>query len=550
MPRQRSPPDDFEDSSSKRRKASDRDRSPVERSRSHREDRDHTSSSRKDRDRDRDRDRVRDRDRDRESTRDRDIDRDDRHRRRDKDSDRDRHRSDRERDRERAHGRDDERDRRYRSDDRRDRDSPRSHHSSRVDDLKPNAASPLRDGSVSRPVPRLPLNNEASTATPPVADTSSLSRVPEPTFAPKLTNGHSVATSSAASAPRTGPANETPEEEKLRLKRERLEAWKKKKAAADGGQAAATPDQQSTPTVSAPREYFGSISFRWQLQLTSCSSLATSKTNPAAAAANAAASIASRLGLPLNNAGSSRLAPGVKGLPAKPTFNAFAASSAANKRKVGVGMDDEEKGKKLEKLQFAPLSEAEKQAAVVEGDESDDEELVDREERGPEARDVKEGEVVEVDEAEEKEREEKARQRAEWAKARAAEVGIEVAETSVEASDAMDVDGESKPSEDVKEPEPAAQPAPEVAPPPKKTAKKAPNPPPAVMEEDADIDPLDAFMSNVTEEVKKVNAADRVRMGIATDMDEDDDENEGETDRVVEEDELEKTDLRPEDILA
>ncbi|KAF8605294.1 P-loop containing nucleoside triphosphate hydrolase protein [Ceratobasidium sp. AG-I] len=73
-----------------------------------------------------------------------------------------------------------------------------------------------------------------------------------------------------------------------------------------------------------------------------------------------------------------------------------------------------------------------------------------------------------------------------------------------------------------------------------------------VVEEEEEEDPLDAFMSGVKEEVKKVNDEDRKRMvgdGKQLDMNgEDGDDNEAEETRDV--DELDATDLRPEDILA
>lgn len=81
------------------------------------------------------------------------------------------------------------------------------------------------------------------------------------------------------------------------------------------------------------------------------------------------------------------------------------------------------------------------------------------------------------------------------------------------------------------------------------------DPPAAVaqpVEEEEEEDPLDAFMSGVKEEVKKVNDEDRKRMvGVGKQVDangEDGDDNEVEEARDI--DELDATDLRPEDILA
>jgi ATP-dependent RNA helicase DDX46/PRP5 len=77
----------------------------------------------------------------------------------------------------------------------------------------------------------------------------------------------------------------------------------------------------------------------------------------------------------------------------------------------------------------------------------------------------------------------------------------------------------------------------------------------SAMEVEEDVDPLDAFMSGVKEEVQKVNAEDRVKVngnsitksGMAQRMDGDDDD-EDETAPV--ENDFEGTDLNPEDILA
>lgn len=76
------------------------------------------------------------------------------------------------------------------------------------------------------------------------------------------------------------------------------------------------------------------------------------------------------------------------------------------------------------------------------------------------------------------------------------------------------------------------------------------------MEEDEDVDPLDAFMSNVKEEVKKVNEEDMLKMngsnGFSRVRLDDRMAEEGSEDVVelVVEDELDATELNPEDILA
>ncbi|KZS97900.1 P-loop containing nucleoside triphosphate hydrolase protein [Sistotremastrum niveocremeum HHB9708] len=76
----------------------------------------------------------------------------------------------------------------------------------------------------------------------------------------------------------------------------------------------------------------------------------------------------------------------------------------------------------------------------------------------------------------------------------------------------------------------------------------------SLMDEDDEIDPLDAFMSSVKEEVKKVNAEDRVKTGetskpgLAQRVDADDDM--GNEEEIQQDDDLDTTDLNPEDILA
>lgn len=67
-------------------------------------------------------------------------------------------------------------------------------------------------------------------------------------------------------------------------------------------------------------------------------------------------------------------------------------------------------------------------------------------------------------------------------------------------------------------------------------------------EEEEEVDPLDAFMTNVNEEVKKVNAEDWKKLGgdrMEVEVNED-----GEEEAPTAPDELDTTNLRPEDILA
>lgn len=70
-------------------------------------------------------------------------------------------------------------------------------------------------------------------------------------------------------------------------------------------------------------------------------------------------------------------------------------------------------------------------------------------------------------------------------------------------------------------------------------------------DEEDDVDPLEAFMTDVNQEVKKVNAQDRARIGgkgAADDAAEGEEDDEEEVAPVP--DELDTTDMRPEDILA
>ncbi|KAG0140480.1 hypothetical protein CROQUDRAFT_53185 [Cronartium quercuum f. sp. fusiforme G11] len=75
----------------------------------------------------------------------------------------------------------------------------------------------------------------------------------------------------------------------------------------------------------------------------------------------------------------------------------------------------------------------------------------------------------------------------------------------------------------------------------------------AMVIEEEEVDPLDAYMSGVTDEVSKVNASDRQRMtqlNQGRKVFEDDEDDEEEEAAAGSDDEIEKTNLRPEDILA
>ena len=73
----------------------------------------------------------------------------------------------------------------------------------------------------------------------------------------------------------------------------------------------------------------------------------------------------------------------------------------------------------------------------------------------------------------------------------------------------------------------------------------------AGVENEDEVDPLDAFMTDVTKEVKKVNAQDRLRMGgraTAGDPNGEEDDDEVEIPNVI--DELDTANMKPEEILA
>jgi len=66
-------------------------------------------------------------------------------------------------------------------------------------------------------------------------------------------------------------------------------------------------------------------------------------------------------------------------------------------------------------------------------------------------------------------------------------------------------------------------------------------------DDEDEVDPLDAFMTGVKAEVKKVNEEDKMRFGISVEADGPEDVEE---DGIPQADEIDATNLRPEDILA
>ncbi|KAG9104727.1 pre-mRNA processing RNA-helicase [Ceratobasidium sp. 370] len=409
----RSPSPDY-----KRRKSHHNSRgdspSPTRRHHQARErERDSHRERERERDRPRDRDRDRDRERERDSYRERERDRD---RRRD-----DRYRDDRDYDRRRDRG--------YREKEKeRERDPERE----RADRGRKRSRSPSRDvpPSPAKETPSLPVTETAAQPAP--------APVPEPNpTPPPVTAAAPIPTPIAVSAaaidsptpatpttpvgtPSAAPA--TAEDEKMRAKRERLEAWKKQQALAREQKAKGIKDGPGKASASS----------------------GTSGTKLAGA---------------LNRSAGGGI--GIKGLPLRPDTKSLPKAGGA-----AASMDDfAESGRKLVKL----------------------------------------GDMPAVDLAMDNNG-----------------AGI----------------GENLEAEDDDEPEPMAVDTPKVSAP--------------AVEAEEEEDPLDAFMSGVKEEVKKVNAEDRKRMvgnGRQFNMNgEDGEEEEVEEGRDV--DELDATDLRPEDILA
>jgi ATP-dependent RNA helicase DDX46/PRP5 len=276
---------------------------------------------------------------------------------------------------------------------------------------------------------------------------------------------------------------ETPEEEKLRIKQERLAAWKasreKAAAKAPGASALARHLTRWNPPFAEPP---------------------LAQTKPVSKAGATKAPAKSN-GLP-RSAVSARL-----GLPTK-------AATATGSRATATSMmmdDDADEGdaEAAKKAMFRP-DEGESSIAV-------------------------EGDVAaEGDAADESDDDELARDDA---------TGVVEARKAAAAADAMDEDAKVE-----------AEVEAEVAP-----TAPAPAPAPMEVDEDEDVDPLDAYMTGVVDEVKKVNAADRARgiyaprtagskLGL--------DENlapEPEEDKPIkrtDEEEIEATGLRTEDIMA
>ncbi|KAI8447970.1 hypothetical protein BY996DRAFT_6433455 [Phakopsora pachyrhizi] len=347
-------------------------------------------------------------------------------------------------------------------------------------------------------------------------------------------NGHesSAAGSAMASA-------ETPEQQKLRLKRERLEQWKAKKALEEGVSRISSKAQSPIPSVTSNGAAQDAATAN-QISKTRTGSLTISgvkdfpkrpaalATDEATAAALAAAAISARLGTApppsLPPASLVRNTPlvGIKGLPAKPSFTPFQDVAQSNPR-IGsaLGTDDDGSKQKIQKLEFEAIQADDDLLKLVEAEEdSDEEDLVDGGHVGYNKRKIM-GEDPENEAAVKPENSEEAERSAEsGTKARISQV---VEEATKKRFEAVSI---------VKQPTAASR----------------------LMEiDEEEIDPLDAYMSGVTEEVTKVNASDKQKMsqlnlGKKVSLDEDEDYEEEQP--LGSDDEIDKTDLRPEDILA
>ncbi|KDE05570.1 hypothetical protein MVLG_04065 [Microbotryum lychnidis-dioicae p1A1 Lamole] len=492
---------------------------------------------RHDRDRDRDRNRDRDRERDRRGS-DRDRNRDSESRRSSGGGhrDEDRRRDDRDRDNDNDRDRDRDRDRarrptssssssrydrkdaptsssRYNDDHRsprHDYERPRDHDRDRggrygsiSSGLHPHDAPPSSRRSDDRSPPRPSQPSPRSRAFSPTTEPRSSTPISTPI---STSNGRSGAASPAATV-ETNSASAA-EQEKQRLKQERLAAWKAKKAAEQGG---ASPTSATTASGSGVGSTSISINGAAAKNGLPAKPAASPVADPAQLALVAAAAISSRL----NVAPPSLKNPISASLPARPAFafNSNASSSSFRpsglKNSLKLGEDDDGE-KKIGLIKFEGEVDLSFQDSGEE-DLDDDEDL--------------EGSVVFKGKVEEAMRR------------RAKELELEEKN-----GDGIHVDGEAGEGEskNVKEEEGKMDQAGE----PKLEA-----------EEEEEVDELDAFMNGVQAEVKSVDKLDRAKLkgasgprgsGPGENEDEDDDDNE----QVIEDDEAEKVGMSAADILA
>ncbi|BGP39699.1 pre-mRNA processing RNA-helicase [Rhodotorula kratochvilovae] len=452
------------------------------------------------------------------------------------------------RDRERERDRHSDRDRRRRDDDYREERSSRRHddrsprerdHSPRYErgsSRRERSLDPRdRDRDRTRERDRRALSPVVSAAPSTAAATNGAST--------PLTNGSGSAAASPAPA---GPS--AADEEKQRLKREKLEAWKRKKAAeaAASSSAAATPAAATpagaSPAPASPAPHAKAASpapapsfaptpvlkkgpaglpakpvaaINASLPpkpLTASKPLPPSTSKPAgtpadasAAAAAAAAAIANRLST-LSAPSPSLVAKHAlpASLPAKPAFSlgtAAAPRAAASGMKRSLGGEDDDSGRRMGMIKFDAAdgdTDMGAPAAAQGGGEDDDDEDSDLDEEGAAYR---------------------ARANAVRAARMAALTGAEEVKPAVEEDEEMDVDGEGG------------------------NAKKE-----DAAEHDDEEDELEAFMKGVQKQVRTVDKADAVKLGKAPALIEPVEP--GEEEDVEEEDEFAKVGMSAQDILA
>ncbi|KAI9600606.1 hypothetical protein H4Q26_000394 [Puccinia striiformis f. sp. tritici PST-130] len=189
------------------------------------------------------------------------------------------------------------------------------------------------------------------------------------------TPGSAVAKARANAEAREGRLpGETLEQQKLRMKRERLEQWKAKKALEENN------NNNSSSNTSTPLP---------QTTITTKSEHNIQKTplaaDEATAAALAAAAISARLGtnstpIPAPSKLMKNATPiGIKGLPTKPSFNPFPdPSSNTTKLSSALGTEDDNSHTKIQKLTFEAINADDDLLKLVDAEEdSDEEDLVD-----------------------------------------------------------------------------------------------------------------------------------------------------------------------------
>ncbi|GAA99016.1 uncharacterized protein L969DRAFT_91839 [Mixia osmundae IAM 14324] len=309
-------------------------------------------------------------------------------------------------------------------------------------------------------------------------------------------------------APSAAPSTETEEEKRQRQRLEKLQAWKLKQAAAKAN-VVGTPTSQGTDTPPAKAASPAPLSSKPTPATSAGAPPATPKPLPPPAAPKKVTNgAAPKMSQPI----------GFK-------------SSSAKARKTAIGMEDEddEELERRRSTMYKPDLDATESLPAMDHsaagedtgagiDEDDDDEV---------------GESGETEEERMAAAGARARRQAEEALASGLD-NVDTARDVPQEESAMSIDLPTK----------------EVTP---VETKSAPTVSVTEPEEDDEIDPLDAFMTGVTEQVKQVNASDIARsLGGAPppkeetvmNLDEDAGDDDGEPD------EYEKAGLRPEDILA